>query len=63
MKNILFAILFFSVSCQAASWECIVDSMICNTWRMQVPHGWLVRTSHQTYAIIYVPDEEHEWKI
>ena len=47
-------------------WECINTNFgMCNTWRMKVPHGWIVEGDHDdhTLAMIFYPDETHEWRL
>lgn len=29
--------------------------------RAPVPHGWLIITGYHDAAVIFVPDENHEW--
>ncbi len=67
LRKALFALIVITASSSifASSWECVSRNIaICNTWRMEVPHGWLVSTdnSNEDIAITYYPDPDHEWK-
>lgn len=68
MKKLLF-LLLISSSCYAVQWECIASSFLCHTWRMPVIGGWIVSGdnsaggSEHTYAMTFVPDAKHEWKL
>ena len=65
MKKLIFLLLISSV-CNASIWECINTNFgMCNTWRMKVPHGWIVEGDHDdhTLAMIFYPDETHEWRL
>ena len=69
MKRLLL-LLLLSTNCSASTWECINKNlMACNTWRMLVPTGWVVAsdnsatTSEHGYAMVFVPDEQHIWKL
>ncbi len=36
----------------ASNWECInrnPGNLTCNTWRWEVPHGWLVSTDSNDF--------------
>lgn len=64
----LMLLLLLAGSAHAASWECINrTAMFCNTWRMQVPAGWIVGSDNSAtggehgYAMVFVPDVEHKW--
>jgi len=54
---------------RASSWECINRVVLCHTWRMAVYGGWIVSGdnsaggSDHTYAMTFVPDIEHKWKL
>jgi hypothetical protein len=67
-KKIL-VLLIISSSCYSSSWECINRVIICHTWRMEVINGWIVSGdnsaggSEHTYAMTFVPDPEHKWKL
>lgn len=68
MKKLL-AIMMISINCYATSWECINQNGFlvptCNTWRWQVPHGWLVSVDNNDHgaSVTFYPDEQHEWKL
>lgn len=68
MKKLLI-LLLLSSSCYAAKWECIASFGMCHTWRMSTPEGWIVAGDNSTsggeygYAMTFVPDEKHEWKL
>lgn len=68
----LIAVLLMLVSVNVfagSSWECVGRMITCHTWRMAVPQGWIVSGDNSAgggehgYAMTYVPDENHEWKI
>ncbi len=73
MKKIfmIFLCLIFLPSLSfASSWECINRATIyCNTWRMYVPTGWIVASDNSAtgvehgYAMVFVPDPIHQWKV
>lgn len=52
-------------------WVCIdkySNTSPCYTWRMAVPHGWVIATDDRNtykggYSTVFVPDENHEWKV
>ncbi len=51
-----------------ANWECIGRVIMCHTWRMWVPTGWIVAGDNSAspehgYALVWVPDPKHEWKL
>lgn len=61
-------LILFSINSFASNWQCVNRNPgvpTCNTWRMQVPHGWLVSTDNgdNDIAMIFYPDKNHEWKI
>ena len=65
---IIASIIFFTFNCYASDWTCINKQIgFCNTWRMKVPQGWIVASdnsstgSDEGYAMIFVPDQSHEW--
>ena len=67
-KLLILTILLASTNCFADNWECINRNGLfpsCNTWRWNVPNGWLVSTDNgdRHISIAYMPDEKHEWKI
>lgn len=66
MKKLLF-LLLFPIVANAAQWNCVTSSyMTCNTWRLEVPTGWIVSSigfGEHSYAMVVVPDQNHEWKI
>ncbi len=66
MKKFLVLYLMLSGSVFASGWECINRNVLtCNTWRWEVPNGWLVSSDNDNHgaAITFYPDEKHEWKI
>ena len=68
MKKLLLSIMLLaSAQCYADNtWHCISRIVTCHTWRMEVPHGWLVSGDNGNdahYALTFFPDEKHEWKI
>jgi hypothetical protein len=69
IRIITLSLLLISTSSFASGWECINrNSRIiptCDTWRWEVPRGWLVSIDINNYgaSITYFPDESHEWKI
>jgi hypothetical protein len=64
MKKLILLCLLSS-NCFAASWECVNRAAACNTWRMEVPTGWIVSSDNtdNSYAMTFVPDPEHKWKV
>ncbi len=69
MKKLLL-LLLVSANCYATtSWECIARFGTCHTWRMAVINGWIVSGDNSAgggehgYAMTFVPDEKHEWKL
>lgn len=68
MKRFILLMLLVG-NCYASSWECTNRVVFCHTWRMAVPHGWIVSGdnsaggSEHTYAMVFVPDEEHTWRL
>jgi hypothetical protein len=70
MKLKLLAFLLMPSLAFGSGWECINRTLgACNTWRMTVPKGWIVTSDNSagggehSYAMTFVPDEQHEWKI
>ncbi len=69
MKTKLLALLLLIPSiCFADHWECINRNGLiptCNTWRWQIPGGWLVSCDNgdKHIAVTFVPDATHEWKV
>ncbi len=66
MKKLI-CLFLLSTNCIASNWQCINGSLICNTWRMAVPNGWLVASDNPAggedgYAMVFVSDSNHEWK-
>jgi len=63
---VLTIVLFYSINGNAAQWTCISRwAATCNTWKMEVPGGWLVSGEGYgsgEYAMAFVPDIKHEWK-
>lgn len=48
-------------------WEVLSETMTTLTVRMQVPGGWIFRTSRYSDnaiadAMVFVPDPKHAWK-
>ena len=68
MKKLLL-LMMLCTSVNAGGWECIGRSFMCHTWRMSVPHGWIVAGDNSSgggehgYAMIFVPDEGHVWAL
>lgn len=68
IKRIL-CLLLLTTACQAASWECVSRMVTCHTWRMEVPGGWIVSGDNSAgggehgYAMTYMPDVSHQWKL
>lgn len=72
IKIVIFIVLFIfliSTGAFSAKWECINKAaMMCNTWRMSVPTGWIVASDNSSaggehgYGLVFVPDSKHEWK-
>ena len=45
-------------------WEIVpTPGSSANIMRTPVPHGWIVAYKSLARSIVYVPDEEHKWKI
>ncbi len=68
LSSIIFLILlFFYSNANSSEWQCINRSLGCNTWRLEVPLGWVVASDNNgtdgDYAMVYVPDKKHDWKI
>lgn len=67
MKQTLLLILFFlPLSCFGqAQWQCISGHMGCDTWRMEVPAGWIIlnSNSYNSESMTFVPDTGHTWKV
>lgn len=70
MKKILLTVwlLIYSGLALASNWECINRNGFpptCNTWRWQVPSGWLVSTDNgdDHISVTFVPDENHNWRV
>ncbi len=68
MKKMLLLILLIPALSYASSWECIGRVVTCHTWRMSVPSGWIVAgdnsaSTEHGYAMTFVPDPSHEWKL
>ena len=71
MKKILAVFLTLTnINCYADNWVCINRAVLsCNTWRLSVYKGWLVASDNAAtggehgYAMSFVPDENHDWKI
>lgn len=73
MKKSL-ALLLLTVSLNSyanVQWECIDrenPTTLCYTWRMSVPTGWVIATEDRQiykggFATVFVPDQNHEWKL
>jgi hypothetical protein len=67
MKKLFLLALLTPSLALASNWQCVNHNPIitCNTWRMPVPHGWLVSTDNgdEDIAMTFVPDEQHDWKL
>jgi hypothetical protein len=70
MKKLLLTLLILPSLSFAGGWECINrTALICNTWRMQVPTGWIVSNDNSAgggvhgYGMVFVPDTAHEWRV
>ncbi len=68
MKKLILVLAMLPSLCLADKWQCINHqpmSINCNTWRWEVPGGWLVSTDNgdQDIAMTFYPDSQHEWKI
>ena len=68
MKKLLILLLLTS-NVYASTWECLNRNVgFCNTWRMNVPNGWIVASDNAAsggehgYAMVFVPDTGHTWK-
>lgn len=45
-------------------WEIVhTPGSSADIMRTPVPHGWLVTYKNLARSIVYVPDENHEWKV
>lgn len=68
MKKLLLLMLFCSQA-NAAGWECIGRTVLCHTWRMATPTGWIVSGDNSAgggehgYAMTFVPDPNHTWNV
>jgi len=69
MKKLLLSLLLITTTnCFASNWECINRVVLCHTWRMQIPQGWIVSGDNSAgggehgYAMTFVPDPDHIWK-
>ena len=65
---LLISLLLFSATSFASSWECIGRVIQCHTWRMEVPSGWIIAgdnsaSTEHGYAMTFVPDADHKWKL
>lgn len=69
MRNLLVIVLcMFSLQSYAlGKWECVDRVLTCHTWRLWVPQGWVVSgdipTDEHGYAMTYVPDANHDWRL
>lgn len=63
MRKLFLILMLLSTSCVASPWECIDSGVLCGTWRMKVPHGWLVKVAGAGTAITFFEDETHDWKL
>jgi hypothetical protein len=66
MKILLgFLLTLFSINCFSSNWECVSRTAFCHTWRMEVSGGWIVsgNSNESNYAMTFVPDAKHEWKV
>jgi hypothetical protein len=68
MKKLILLFLL-SANCYATNWECTNRVLTCHTWRMEVPTGWIVASDNSAsggehgYAMVFVPDTGHTWKL
>lgn len=68
MKKLILLFLLSS-NCLASSWECVSRVIYCHTWRMEVNSGWIVSGDNSAgggehgYAMTFVPDPDHLWKL
>ncbi len=67
LKPILL-LLLLSSQCYASNWECINRNGLvptCNTWRWNVPGGWLVSVDNDDHgaSVTFYPDPNHEWEL
>lgn len=65
MKKLIILLLALSTtSAFATAWE-----RLNNVWRMPVANGWIVASNNTDsggehgYAMVFVPDEKHEWRV
>jgi hypothetical protein len=67
MKKILLLTLLMCNTAFANNWECInKDGSFCDTWKMSVPNGWIIISEDRSingYAMVFVPDPQHAWRI
>ena len=68
LKTLIFSLLMFPVLCFASNWVCINRNLplpTCNTWRWEVPNGWLVSADNgdSHVSLTFYPDPEHKWKV
>lgn len=46
------------------SWEIVPTPKSSNDIiRMPVPHGWLIAYRNVSRGLVYIPDNNHEWKL
>jgi len=65
-KIVLLLLLIANQSFADNTWHCVSRIVTCHTWRMEVPGGWLVSGDNGNdahYAMTFLPDAEHTWKI
>jgi len=66
-KLLLLITLLFSLPVFAnVKWICISRTIGCHTWVMDIPSGWIVsgdNGSGDSYAMVFIPDPEHKWKL
>lgn len=61
MIKYLIALLLIPSIAFSARWECLTDSAFCGVYRMNIPHGWLVKYTEG--GLIFIHDEKHDWKL
>ena len=72
MRKIVLLVCLLLSSCESqpedyakSPWQTITSSRhLIDSYRMPVPHGWLVLARLSTgTSMSYIPDEKHEWKL
>lgn len=66
-KIVLILLIAANTSFAMGKWECVYRMVTCHTWRLWTSQGWVVSgditTDEHGYAMTYVPDQNHEWKL